>query len=185
MARGRWAPLMYNIKMIGLKRGTVKLVPHHKQWATAFEREKKRLLVNLGNIVIAIQHIGSTAIPGIHAKPIIDMSAGVRKFKDAQELVGPLSKMGYNFYRKFGKQILFARGPDRRRTHYLHVMKYNGVKWKNDLLFREFLLKYPARAKAYATLKEKLAKRYPGDREKYTAGKHLFIEKTLGLAKRK
>ncbi len=168
--------------MLGLKRGTVKLVPYHKRWASAFQREKKRLLASVGDLVVEVRHIGSTAVPGLHAKPIIDMSAGIRNMKDAGKLVKPLAKLGYNFYKKFGQQVLFAKGPDAKRTHYLHVMKWNGAKWKSDRLFREFLVRNPARAKAYAALKKKLAKRYPDDREKYSAGKKAFIEATLKLA---
>lgn len=170
--------------MIGLKRGTVKLSPYNKKWQTAFEKERQVLKKAAGKILIDIQHIGSTAIPGIHAKPIIDMSAGVRNLKDAKRLVKLFSKMGYNFYKTFQKQILFAKGPDKKRTHYLHVMKYNGTKWKNDLLFRHYLLRHPTRAKTYDTLKKKLARLYPNDREKYTAGKKLFIENTLTLGRR-
>lgn len=168
--------------MLGLKRGTVKLVPYHKRWTAAFEREKKRLLARAGGLIVEVRHIGSTAVPGMHAKPIIDMAAGVRNMKDAKKLIKPLAKMGYNFYKKFGQQILFAKGPDAKRTHYLHVMKWNGAKWKNDHLFREFLVSHPARAKAYAALKKKLAKRYPDDRERYTSGKKPFIKATLKLA---
>ena len=170
--------------MIGLKRGTVKLVPHHKQWANAFEQEKKKLLARLGNVIINIEHVGSTAIPGIYAKPIIDMSIGVRRLKDAEKFIKPLDALGYHFYKKFQQQILFAKGPDKKRTHYLHAMRYNGAKWKSDLLFRDFLIKNPARAKAYNRLKQRLAKQYPNDREKYTAGKKSFIDKIKYLAEK-
>jgi len=168
--------------MIGLKRGSVKLVPHHKGWSRVFKLERKRLINKLGKAVVDIQHVGSTAISGIHAKPIIDMSAGVRRLSDAQKLVRPLSRMGYRFYRKFGQQILFAKGPDAKRTHYLHVMRYNGAKWKSDMLFREYLLTHPRRAMAYAKLKKKLAKRFPDDRQLYSDGKDSFIKATLVVA---
>jgi len=168
--------------MIGLKRGTVKLILYHKQWKVAFEREKKKLLAHVGDMVVDIQHVGSTAIPGLHAKPIIDMSAGLRRLKDVKKLVKPLDEMGYHFYRKFRRQVLFAKGPDKKRTHYLHVMKYNGSKWKSDLLFRDFLRTHPSKTKAYAHLKQRLAKQYPNDREQYTAGKKSFIEAVKKLA---
>ena len=171
--------------MIGLKRGIVKLASHDKKWAVAFEREKKNLMKSIGRFVVDIQHVGSTAVKGIHAKPIIDMSAGLRKLSDAKKLLKPLAKLGYNFYRQFDQQTLFAKGPDAKRTHYLHVMRYKGAKWKSDALFRDYLLTHPARAKAYADLKKKLAKKYPADREKYTAGKNSFIKATLRLARGK
>jgi GrpB-like predicted nucleotidyltransferase (UPF0157 family) len=92
--------------------------------------------------------------------------------------------LGYNFYELRGDRFFFAKGPEAKRTHHLHVMRYQGAKWKNDLLFRDYLVVHPARAKAYTDLKKKLAKRYPANRERYTAGKHPFIEATLRLAKK-
>ncbi len=171
--------------MIGLKRGMVKLVPHDKKWSAAFEREKKRLMAKIGGVVVEIQHVGSTAVKGIHAKPIIDMSAGVRKLSDAEQLVRPLSRLGYNFYRKSDRQTFFAKGSDSKRMYYLHVMQYKGSKWKRDLMFREYLAAHPTRARAYVALKKKLAKKYPADREKYTTGKKTFIQATLRLARQK
>jgi len=168
--------------MIGLKRGTVKLLPHDKKWASTFEKEKERLLGNLGKYIVDIQHVGSTSVPGLDAKPIIDMAAGLKRFKDAKKLIKPLDKLGYHFYREFQKQILFAKGPDAKRTHYLHVMRYNGAKWKTDKLFREYLASHPKRAKQYASLKKQLAKQHPDDREKYSTGKDKFIKETIKLA---
>src|SRR3989344_4407959 len=133
--------------MIGLKRGIVKLIPHKTSWSRSFEYEKKRILSKVGDIIIDIQHIGSTSISGIKAKPIIDMSAGITKFKDATKLIKPLHVLGYRFYRKFGQQILFAKGPNKKRTHYLHAMKFGGAKWRSDLLFRDYLRTHHSRAR--------------------------------------
>lgn len=169
--------------MLGLKRGTVKLRPYHKEWPVEFEKERQRLLAGLGSLLVDIQHIGSTSVPGLTAKPILDMSVGVRRFKDAKRLIKPLRELGYGFDRHFRYQLFFAKGPDAKRTHYLHVMRYNGSKWKSDALFREYLCNHPGRARAYATLKTKLAKQYPGERQKYSDGKDLFIKDTLRLAK--
>jgi GrpB-like predicted nucleotidyltransferase (UPF0157 family) len=171
--------------MIGLKRGTVKLVPHDVRWHASFEREKKMLLKNIGDVAIDIQHVGSTAVKGISAKPIIDISVGVNKLSDVKKLIKPLSRAGYHLYDTHRDRIFFAKGPERRRTHHLHVVHYNGAKWKSDMLFRDYLSEHPVRAKAYANLKIKLAKKYSEDREKYTAGKGQFIKATLKLAKRK
>ena len=171
--------------MIGLKRGIVKITPHQKQWETAFETEKKNLLKALGNRVVDIQHIGSTSVPGLPAKPIIDISIGLRRFKDARKLLKPMEKAGYGFYKKFQQQILFAKGPDSRRTHYVHVMRYRGAKWTTDMLFRDYLRTHPRRVKAYAMLKLRLAKQFANDRGKYSDGKNRFIKETLQLSKRK
>ena len=111
------------------------------------------------------------------------MSAGVKSLTDAEKLIKPLAELGYNFYKRFDKQVLFAKGPDHKRTHYLHVMKFNGAKWKDDLLFRDFLIKNPKEANEYAGFKSKLAKLYPENRDKYTEGKDIFIKKVLKVAK--
>lgn len=173
--------------MIGLKRGTVKLLPHHKKWKLLFEKEKKLFEKKLGDLVIDIQHIGSTSIPGIPAKPIIDISMGVRVMKDARRLIKPLKELGYELRREFGGpniQILFVKGSESKRTHYLHVMKYNGALWKNDLLFRDYLRKYPVRAKEYAELKRKLVGKHVKDRGTYTKSKAKFILETINKARK-
>ena len=168
--------------MIGLKRYTVKLSQYRPVWAWEFEVEKQCLMDVLGSKVIDIQHIGSTSIPGLVAKPIIDLSIGIRRFKDAEKLIKPLAKLGYRFDRKFQHQRFFAKGPDARRTHYLHLMRFGGKKWKSDKLFRNYLRAHPRRIAAYAALKEKLAKRFPNERQKYSDGKDQFIKETLRMA---
>ena len=102
-----------------------------------------------------------------------------------KKFIKPLDALGYHFYKKFQQQILFAKGPDKKRTHYLHAMKYNDAKWQSDLLFRDFLRMHPARAKDYTRLKQRLAKQYPNDREQYTAGKKSFIDKMKKMARNK
>ena len=173
--------------MIGLKRGTVKLLPHNRKWAAAFEKEKKILEKKLRSLAIDIQHIGSTAIPGIPAKPIVDMSLGVRAMKDAKKLIKPLKELGYEWRKEVGSpsiQLLFVRGPESKRTHYLHVLRYGSAKWNSDLLFRDCLRKYRGRAKQYATLKKKLEKSFADNRYKYTAAKAKFIRNTIKKARK-
>ncbi len=168
--------------MIGLKRGAVKLLPYNAKWAEEFEKEKKRLFGALGDKVISIQHIGSTSVPGLDAKPIIDLALGIRRFKDAEKLMKPLAQLGYNFDRKFQYQRFLAKGPDTKRTRYLHVMRFNGKKWRNDKLFRDYLRTHPKQAKAYSDPKRNLSKQYPDKRQKYSDGKDKFVKKTLRMA---
>jgi len=173
--------------MLGLKRGTVKLVAHKKQWATLFEQEKKRLWKAVGSLADDIQHIGSTSIPGIPAKPILDISLGLRFMKDIRKLHLRLTKLGYQKAHIFPGshiQIVYVKGPEVKRTHYLHVMKFNGLIWKNDLLFRDYLRSHRQRALQYAKLKRVLAKKYANKRVDYTEHKADFIHKTLRLAKK-
>ncbi len=169
--------------MIGLKRGSVKLSPYNPKWAKEFEKERERILVKLeSTYAVDVQHIGSTSVPGLTAKPLIDMSLGVRRFKDVEKLVKPLRELGYIFDRKFQHQRFFAKGPDSKRTHYLHVMRYDGVKWRNDRAFREYLIEHPKQVHAYSKLKMELAQKYPNDRQKYSDGKDKFIKHILKLA---
>lgn len=178
--------------MIGLKRGTVKLVPHNPKWAEFFEEEKQLLKRIFGDTILAIEHIGSTAIPGMSAKPIIDINVGVESLDVARGMKEKFEKLGYE-YRPFvpGKtksdlkwQELYVKGPEAKRTHYIHVTVYGNNYWENDLLFRDYLRKNPTRAKQYAELKETLAKKHADDRRIYTKSKEQFINKTLEMVKK-
>lgn len=169
---------------IGLKRGTVKVVPYRKKWGEEFEKERSRILEVCGDKVIAVEHIGSTSVPGLSSKPIIDIAVGIKRLKDAEKLLKPLKKLGYNFYKKFQQQRLFvAKGPDGKRTHYLHIMRYKGAKWESDQLFINYLRTHPKEVKRYGKLKEKLAKRHSNDRQGYSDGKNAFIKSIIAKAK--
>ena len=170
---------------IGLKRGSVKIILYKKEWAREFEREKARISKVCGDRVVAIEHIGSTSVPGLAAKPIIDIAVGIKTLKDAEKLLKPLDTIGYHFYKKFQRQRLFvAKGPDARRTHYLHVMRYNGAKWKSDQLFRDYLRSHPKAVKQYSELKKKLAGAHADDRQTYSDNKNTFIKSVIAKAKK-
>lgn len=172
--------------MIGLKRGTVKLLPHNPKWSEAFEKERKLLTKALDGMVVDIQHIGSTSIPGIPAKPIIDISVAIRSMKNSRDFIKIFEDLGYEYRPDFGGpniQLLFVKGPEEKRTHYIHLMKYNGSIWRNDLAFRDFLRKNGKRAKQYASLKKELASKFANDRTTYTASKADFIHETIKIAK--
>jgi GrpB-like predicted nucleotidyltransferase (UPF0157 family) len=170
---------------IGLKRGTVKVIPYRKQWVTEFEKEKTRILNVCGKKIVAVEHIGSTSIPGLVSKPIIDIAVGIPRLKDAKQLLPILKKLGYHFYKDFQRQRLFvAKGPNERRTHYLHVMRYNGVKWNSDQLFRNYLRNHPKKVKEYSRLKKKLSKTFSEDRDAYSAGKNDFIKSVIEKVRR-
>ena len=178
--------------MIGLKRGTVKLVPHNPKWSELFEQEKQLLKNTFGSTIIAIEHIGSTAIPGIPAKPIIDMNIGVGSLEIARGMKEKFEKLGY-VHRPFVLghtkeelkwQELYVKGPEAKRTHHAHVTVYDNNYWKNDLLFRDYIRNNPVRAKQYAKLKKELAEKYADDRGTYTKNKEQFINDTLELARK-
>lgn len=173
------------MKNIGLKRGTVALREYQAGWVRLFEIESRRLKKLLGKIVSDIQHIGSTAVPGLVAKPIIDIDMAVKSLKDITHIQPIIEGIGYT-YRENGsdeKQVLFVKGPEVLRTHYLHITELGSSIWRNDLAFRDYLRTHPKAVKKYADLKEKLAKKYFLNRAKYTAGKKAFILKTLKTAR--
>lgn len=178
--------------MIGLKRGTVKLVPYNPKWRELFEKEKRLLKKTFGRTIIAIEHVGSTAIPGIPAKPIIDMNISVRSLEIARNMKKKFEKLGYE-YRPFKpghtkedlkEQELYVKGEEAKRTHHAHVTVYGSDYWNKDLLFRDYLRQNHVRAKQYADLKNKLAKRYANDRRMYTKNKEKFIDETIKIAKK-
>jgi GrpB-like predicted nucleotidyltransferase (UPF0157 family) len=170
---------------IGLKRGVVKLVPHNNSWKKLFEKERKNLKNILGKDAVEIEHIGSTAIPRISAKPVIDVLVGLSSMKNTNKYVKILEKFGYFYRPKFGhkrQHLTFAKGNESSRTHYIHLVKHRGVIWKRDLGFRNYLQTHPSRAKQYDELKKKLEKKFPNDRRNYTKSKSEFILETNSMA---
>ena len=172
--------------MIGLKRGTVKLIPHQNEWCKEAERTIGELRHLLGNIAIDIQYIGSTAISSIHAKPIIDIAVGVYDLNDIMLYVEVLEKNGFIFRGEdFSKQALFVKGDFVKdiRTHHIHIVKWNGNEWNNYINFRDYLNAFPEKAMIYDDLKLKLAIQFSAERRQYTEGKQKLIEEFLKEAR--
>lgn len=177
--------------MIGLKRGTVKLCEHETEWETEAQNTISRLKKILGNVAKDIQHIGSTSILSIKAKPIIDIAVAVDNFGDVLGLEKELKKEGF-YYRTqadLGEQLLFAsgnyyEGTGDMQTHFIHIVRTNSMDWINYINFRDYLNRAPSVAKQYEDLKVSLALQAPIDsgREKYLKGKHDFIVYTLRKA---
>lgn len=166
---------------LGLKRGAVILKKHHKEWAYAFGSEVSNLKNLLGDTPVDIQHIGSTSIPGLAAKPIVDLLMAVKSLSSVNNIRSTLEKAGYE-YRENGsddRQILFAKGPTESRTHYLHITEHGSTVWKSDIAFRDYLRTHPDAVSAYEKLKMELATQYPDKRGDYTAGKAEFIRAVL------
>lgn len=177
--------------MIGLKRGTVKLFNHEKGWELEAQRTIFRLYKILGTVARDIQHVGSTSILAIKAKPIIDIVVAVDDFKDVLALESELGNDG--FYNRpnvnIKDQLLFAcgsyyDGTGDLQTHFIHVVLTNSMEWTNYINFRDYLNKMPTVAKEYEDLKTSLAAATPVDkgRERYLRGKHDFIVYTLRKA---
>ena len=179
--------------MLGLKRGTVQLCKHEKEWEIEAQNTIDRLKEILGDVIKDIQHVGSTSILTIKAKPIIDIALAVDDFDDILAYEKQLKAAGF-YYRPNAQaslrdQLLFAcgnfyNGMGDLQTHFIHVVKTNSMDWINYINFRDYLNKTPSAAKEYEDLKVSLAQQIPVDsgREKYLKGKHDFIIYTLRKA---
>ncbi len=179
--------------MIGLKRGTVKLCEHEKEWGAEAQNTIFCLKKICGNAIKDIQHVGSTSIRSIKAKPIIDIVVAVDDFNDILSFEKELKDYGF-YYRPHAQasikgQLLFAcgsfyEGTGDLQTHFIHVVRTNSMDWINYINFRDYLNSTPSAAKEYEALKVNLAKQASIDnnREKYLMGKHDFIVFTLRKA---
>ena len=171
--------------MLGLERGTVRLEAHHEEWHQKFAEERERLLEAIDDHALCIEHVGSTAICGIVAKPILDMMVGIPKFEDGDDCVQPLEKLGYEYKGENGVPGRHFFGKGSPRTHHLHMVVIDGKFWMHHLLFRDYLIGNRQIAEEYNRLKLTLAARFPRDRESYTNGKESFVERVLREAKNK
>jgi len=173
--------------MIGLERGIVRLAPYEDEWTHLYVEERARLQEAVGDQVLDIQHVGSTAIPGIVAKPILDIAVAVRSFEAAYVCIEPIVALGYEYHGENGiprRHYFVRRDPDSGQTIvHLHVNEVDGPDWENQVLFRDYLLAHPEAAEEYVALKQELATQYPRDRDAYTEGKAPFIERILRLAR--
>ena len=163
--------------MIGLKRGVVKLKEYNREWAKLFEKEAKIISSTISHYIVDIQHIGSTAIPGTVAKPIIDIAVALDDLSNIDQVVKFLEEKGYEYRGEQGipDRHLFVKGDEEYRTHHIHVMVNTSYEWKKHILFRDYLRKHPSEVKHYSELKKRLAAEFKLDREKYTNGKEEFI----------
>lgn len=179
--------------MIGLERGTVRLYEHEKEWEIEAQNTISRLKNILGDVIKDIQHVGSTSVFSIKAKPIIDIAVAVDDFNDILAREKELRDNGF-YYRpgaqaSIRNQLLFAcgnyyTGSGNLQTHFIHVVLTGSMDWINYINFRDYLNSTPSAAKEYENLKVSLALQAPvdGGREKYLKGKHNFIAFTLRKA---
>ena len=167
---------------IGLKEGTVSLQKYNPQWKVLFEEEKQNLevLLSADFKTIRIEHIGSTSIPHIKSKPIIDILVVIDKETNIDNLTAKLENALYqkcSFQPRQG-EVLFKRGNDAISTHYIHIVLEN-YDWERYILFRDYLLTKPNIAHEYEKLKLKLARQFRDDRTQYTASKKEYVENIL------
>jgi GrpB-like predicted nucleotidyltransferase (UPF0157 family) len=165
--------------VLGLASGTVSLSRAHDAWAAAYERERVRIVAAIGEHLLDVQHVGSTSIPGVPAKPILDILVGVRDFDEANACVGPMVALGYLYRGENGiaRRHYFVKGDP--RTHHVHMVEVQSEGWRATLRFRDLLRRNPPLAREYALAKERLALLHSRDRQAYQRGKDEIVERIL------
>ncbi len=162
------------------------IVPYDPSWPRKFERESALLAEIFSGTSTAIEHIGSTAIPNLGAKPIIDIMVGVSALADVESRIPELEAQGYQYVPEFEAQIperrYFRKPQEGIPTHHLHAVARESAFWKRHLLFRDYLRANPKAAAAYSELKQQLAARHRTERIAYTEGKSEFVESVLRMA---
>lgn len=160
------------------------VVPYNPAWPDMFQQEADKLSTVFGQACLAIHHIGSTAIPGMRAKPIIDIMPVVPAIEQVEILNPALIQLGYEPKGENGipGRRYFVKGGDDHRTHHVHAYEPNNPEAIRHLSFRDYLIAHPQAADRYAGLKLSLAQDYPHDIFGYMAGKDGFIKETLQRA---
>lgn len=173
---------------------SVEVVDYDPDWPASFERERTHLLACLPqDIIVRIEHFGSTAVPGLSAKPIIDILVEVTDLGTVREKVVPvLESQSYEYFWRptFGDDgepfyAWFIKRDPRtgRRTHQIHMVERGFVEHWDRLLFRDYLVEHPDVAREYEALKRRLAAEFSGDRVRYTQEKTDFITAVTKRAK--
>lgn len=172
--------------MIGLKRGTVLLCDHCEEWETEANRIIALLKAILGDFSVDIQHIGSTSIKNIKAKPIIDIAIGVKSFVGLDNYIESLLEFGV--YKSLGQPfsdiVLFSKDDENgNRLNNIQMVIYGEEQWNKHILFRDYLNAHPDKATEYEQIKIKAAESFPTDVLSYSNYKAFFINKCIEEAK--
>ncbi len=161
----------------------VVIVDYDPRWAEMFEAEKTRILNALCELNVVVEHVGSTSVPGLAAKPIIDIFVIVPDPATGEKAVEPLTALGYEYRGEQGIPGRFYFGKGRPRTHHLHLYPRGHPEIERHLLFRDYLRTHPDAAQEYAELKRDLVEKFRKEREAYTEGKSDFVKSIVSKAR--
>jgi GrpB-like predicted nucleotidyltransferase (UPF0157 family) len=163
------------------------IAEYDPRWLDLYEAERKHLAEILQNRFADIQHIGSTSVPGLAAKPVIDIAIGLRSLDDAGGCIPILEKEGYLYEPELERDMpdrrFLWRVNDKKQRYHLHLAEMQNPVLANPILFRDYLRRHPQTAQRYARLKTELAAKYVTDIGAYVDGKTDFIEEILNLAR--
>src|SRR5262249_52393652 len=151
------------------------IVDYDPRWPVRYAEERARVMAVLADLVESIEHIGSTSVPGLSAKPIIDLLVTVPCLGPPDPFIGPLGSLGYTYFAALGntERHMFARGNP--HTHHLHIVEHHGEEHRRPVAFRNYLQSHADTAHAYVVLKQALAERFHQNRQAYSEGKTAFI----------
>lgn len=158
----------------------VRVVPHDPSWSAQFRAEAEGLTALFGVEIVAIHHIDSTAIPGVSAKPIIDVLVEVREIEGIDSYNEAMIAQGYTPRGENGilGRCYYVKYAGGMRTHHIHMFQVGSAEIEHHLAFRDYMIAHSDDAQAYGRLKEELAARFPYDAQAYSEAKRLFIEET-------
>ncbi len=166
----------------------IEVVPYDPRWPALFAEASREINAAIGEYIYSIEHIGSTAVPGLSAKPVIDILVGVRSLADAPLFLPPLAPLGYAYVPEnedvFPERRYLHRIVEGRHTQHLHIVEPGSEFYRVQILFRDYLRRHSEAANEYAALKIRLAELYRHDREAYTDSKSCFIQNILRLAEK-
>lgn len=157
----------------------IEVVPHDPRWREEFEKEAKHIAAALGENVAGVHHIGSTSIPGIYAKPVIDILVEVRDIAEVDKRSAEIESRGYEIMGEFGiagRRYFRRDNAEGVRTHQVHSFEAGSSEAVRHLAFRDYLIAHPEEARAYSELKKRLAAEHPYSMEDYMDGKDGFIK---------
>ena len=162
----------------------VEVVPYNHQWPQMFEDEASKIKTIMNEIMVEIDHIGSTSIPGMSAKPVIDILVEVNSIEKVDSYNQEMMDLGYDPKGENGipNRRYFSKGGD-NRTHHVHIFQSGNPEIARHLQFRDYLTAHPEDANLYSELKQSLAKQYPADIEQYILGKDKLVKELDEKAK--
>ncbi|TFG31658.1 GrpB family protein [Candidatus Thorarchaeota archaeon] len=163
----------------------VRVVPYNDNWPTEYENEVNRIRGVLGEEIVSAHHIGSTSIPGMSAKPIIDILLEVRNIEKIDSYNNDMIALGYEPRGELGlpgRRYFSREYPENVRTHHVHAYQTGNIELVRHLAFREYMITHPDDAKVYSELKIVLARRFQWDIDGYISGKHLYMERMERVA---